>query len=190
MTKMLNPRVGTLVFIILAAAATRLLPHPPNLTAMTALALFGGSYFSDRRLAFMVPLVALLLSDVALGLYWSWSFMAIQPHMWVQYLTFLLIVGMGMTWLRDKRGPLRIGLVTLAASCAFYVITNFFEWVFQPWYPKTAAALVLSYVAAIPFFRNALIGDLVYTALLFGGFHLLERRYAVLRRPQVPAHSL
>src|SRR5262245_55356575 len=73
---MLNPRVGTLALMVLAAAATRLLPHPPNLTAMTALALFGGSYFSDRRLAFGVPLLALLLSDLTLGLYWNWSFMA------------------------------------------------------------------------------------------------------------------
>ena len=177
---MLDPRVGTLVFIVLAAAATRLLPHPPNLTAMTAIALFGGSYFSDRRLAFAVPMLALLLSDIALGFWFSWSFMAVQPHMWVQYATFALIVGMGLL-LRERRGFVRVGLVTLAASCTFFVITNFFEWVFQPWYPKTAAGLAASYVAAIPFFRNTLVGDLVFTALLFGGFHLLERRYAFLR---------
>lgn len=177
---MLNPRVGTLVFMILAAATTRLLPHPPNLTAMTALALFGGSYFSDRRLAFIVPMVVLLLSDIALGVYWSWSFMAFQPHMWVQYATFVLIVGMGLLLLK-QRSFVRVGLVTLAASCVFFLLTNFGEWVFQPWYPKTAAGLAASYVAAIPFFRNALIGDFIYGALLFGGFRLLERRYAFLR---------
>jgi hypothetical protein len=178
---MLNPRVGTLVLMILAAAATRLLPHPPNLTAMTALALFGGSYFSDRRMAFVVPMLALLLSDIALGVYWSWSFKAVQPHMWVQYLTFLLIVGMGLMLLK-RRTFARVGLVTLAASCVFFVITNFAEWVFQPWYPKTAAGLTASYVAAIPFFRNAVIGDLLYSTLLFGGFHVLESRYAILRK--------
>ncbi|MEO6186090.1 MAG: DUF6580 family putative transport protein, partial [Steroidobacteraceae bacterium] len=133
---MFNPRVGTLVFMILAAAATRLLPHPPNFTAMTALALFGGSYFSDRRLAFVVPMLVLLLSDIALGLYWSWSFMAIQPHMWVQYAAFLLIVGMGTVLLR-QRSFSRVAIVTLAASCVFFALTNFAEWMFQPWYPKT-----------------------------------------------------
>ncbi len=185
---MLNPRVGTLVFMILAAAATRLLPHPPNLTAMTALALFGGSYFSDRRLAFIVPMLVLLLSDLALGVYWSWSFKAIQPHMWVQYVTFMLIVGMGAVLLK-QRSFARVGLVTLAASCVFFALTNFAEWVFQPWYPKTAAGLAASYVAAIPFFRNAVIGDLLYGGLLFGGFRLLEMRFSSLRLQAGPLRA-
>ena len=185
---MLNPRVGTLGLIVLAAAATRLLPHPPNLTAMTALALFGGACFADRRLAIAVPMLALLVSDIALGLFWSWSFKAVQPHMWIQYLAFMLIVGMGFL-LSHKRGVVRVGLVTLAASCVFFLITNFGEWVFQPWYPKTAEGLASSYIAAIPFFRNALIGDLLYSALLFGGFHLLEDRFAALRRPAIATAS-
>jgi hypothetical protein len=179
---MLNPRFGTLMFIVLAAAATRLLPHPPNLTAMTALALFGGAHFADRRLAIGIPLLVLALSDLTLGLYWQWDFRAVQGHMWVQYLSFLGIVGMG--WLlRNSRSVVRVGAITLASSCLFFVVTNFAEWAFQPWYPKTAAGLAASYVAGIPFFRNMLIGDLAYTALMFGGFALLERRFAVLRAP-------
>ena len=62
-TGMLDPRLSTLITMIAAAAATRLLPHPPNMTSVTALALFGGAYFSNRRLAFIVPLIALLGSD-------------------------------------------------------------------------------------------------------------------------------
>jgi len=179
---MLNPRFGTLMFIVLAAAATRLLPHPPNLTAMTALALFGGAHFSDRRLAIGMPVLALLLSDLALGLLWQWDYRAIQGHMWVQYASFLAIVGMGFL-LRERRGVLRVGAVALSASCLFFLVTNFGEWAFQPWYPKTAAGLAASYVAGIPFFRNMLIGDLAWTALMFGGFAMLERRFSALRAP-------
>jgi len=181
---MLNPRLGTLILIILAAAATRLLPHPPNMTSMTALALFGGAYFSDRRLAFAVPLITLFLSDLALGLYWSWSIMAVQSHMEVQYLAFALIVALGFT-LQQRRTPLRIGGTMLLASVGFFIITNFGEWAFQPLYPKTLDGLIACYAAAIPFFRNSLVGDLVYTAILFGGFHLLESRFVVLRAPPV-----
>lgn len=177
---MLNPRFGTLMFIVLAAAATRLLPHPPNVTAITALALFGGAHFSDRRLAIGMPIAALLVSDIALGLYWRWDWHAMQGHMWVQYASFLAIVGMGFL-LRGSRGVLRVAGVTLSASVLFFVVTNFGEWAFQPWYPKTAGGLAASYVAGIPFFRNMLAGDLAYTALMFGGFALLERRFAVLR---------
>jgi hypothetical protein len=183
---MLNPRFGTLVFIVLAAAATRLLPHVPNVTAMTALALFGAAHFSDRRLAIGVPLAVLLLSDIALGLYWQWDFRALQGHMWVQYASFLAIVGMGFM-LRRSRGAVRVGAVTLGASVLFFVVTNLGEWAFQPWYPKTAAGLAASYVAGIPFFRNMLLGDLAYSALMFGGFALLERRFAVLRTPRFSA---
>jgi len=90
------------MFIVLAAAATRLLPHPPNVTAITALALFGSAHFSDRRLAIGVPLAALLVSDIALGFYWQWDFRAVQGHMWVQYASFLAIAGMGFL-LRQSR---------------------------------------------------------------------------------------
>lgn len=177
---MLNPRLGTLVAMIVMAAATRLLPHPPNLTSITAVALFGGAYFSDRRLAFIVPFVALLVSDLVLGWYYSWSFMAFQPHMWVQYVAFGLVVLLGMS-LRNSLGAARIGGTMLAASCLFFIVTNFGEWVFQPWYPKTTQGLVDAYVAAIPFFRNSLLGDALYVALLFGGFRLLEWNIVALR---------
>ena len=181
---MLNPRLRTLVLMILGAAATRLLPHPPNLTPITALALFGGAQFADRRLAYAVPLLALLLSDLLLGIYWSWSSMAWQPHMWLQYLCFALIVTLGLR-LQQRAGALRIGGTMLAASLLFFVVSNFGEWVFQPWYPKTFAGLVACYVAAIPFFGNTLLGDILYTVLLFGGFHLLEGRFASLREPRL-----
>jgi hypothetical protein len=77
-TIMFNPRMNTLITMIVAAAATRLIPHPPNMTSVTALALFGGAYFADRRLAFIVPLIALLASDFLLGFY---------QHMEVPYLS-------------------------------------------------------------------------------------------------------
>lgn len=183
---MLNPRLRTLILMVLGAAATRLLPHPPNMTSIAALALFGGAQFADRRLAFAVPLLALGLSDLALGVYWNWSTMAWQPHMWVQYLAFALVVALGMV-LRQRRTVTRVAVATLAASTLFFVLTNLAEWVFQPWYPKTAAGLTACYVAAIPFFGNTLLGDLFYSGLLFGAWHWLESRYAALRAPAVVA---
>ena len=53
--------------MILVAAASRLVPHPPNFAPITALALFSGAKFSDKRLALLVPLTALVLSDTVLG---------------------------------------------------------------------------------------------------------------------------
>jgi hypothetical protein len=179
-TNMRNPRLTTLILMIIAAAATRLVPHPPNMTSVTALALFGGAYFSNRRLAFVVPLLALLVSDFILGFY---------RHMKIPYLSFALIVCIGLQ-LQRHRTAARIAGAALLSALVFFIVTNFGVWAFDALYPKTIPGLVACYVAAIPFFRNTLLGDLMYTAVLFGGFQLLESRCVALREQGVPISSL
>jgi hypothetical protein len=174
---MLKPRWTVLAAMILAAALSRLIPHPPNLASISAVALFGGAYFSDRRMAFAVPLAALFLSDLALGFY---------PHMEVGYLSFALIVCIGQ-WLRTKRSPARITGAALASSVLFFITSNFGVWAFSSLYPKTVEGLTACYVAAVPFFWNTVQGDLFYTTLLFGGFTLLERRFSTLRDEPSPS---
>jgi hypothetical protein len=168
---MIKPRFLVLISMVLAAAASRLIPHPPNMTSVTAVALFGGAYFSDKRLAFLVPLSALLLSDLVLGFY---------HHMEVVYLSFALIVAIGLT-LQRRRTVLPIAGAALASSVLFFILTNFWVWAFDAFYPKTFDGLVACYTAAIPFFRNTLLGDAVYTCILFGGFALLESQLPALR---------
>ncbi len=168
---MSKPRLLVLVLMILAAAASRLIPHPPNLASITAVALFGGAYLSDKRLAFLIPMAALFLSDLVLGLY---------AHMEIIYGSFALVVCIGLL-LRRKRTPLRVAGATLLGSILFFVITNFGGWAFGSLYPKTVAGLVTCYVAAIPFFQNTLVGDAFYTAVLFGGLVLAERWIPALR---------
>ena len=168
---MTKPRLLVLVGMILAAAASRLIPHPPNVASITAVALFGGAYLSDKRLAFLVPVAALFLSDLVLGLY---------SHMEVIYGSFILVVCVGLM-LRRKRTPLRLAGAALSSSIIFFVITNFGVWAFGSLYPKTMAGLATCYVAAIPFFQNTLVGDALYTAVLFGGFALAERWIPALR---------
>jgi hypothetical protein len=173
---MLNPRFFALITLILAAAATRLLPHPPNMTSLSAVALFGGAYFADRRLAFLVPLGALFLSDLILGFY---------GHMEVVYLAFLLVVCIGL-WLQKHRSVLTIAGASIASSVVFFLVTNFVWFhIGDTPYPLNFQGMIESYVAALPFFRNTVLGDLLYTGLLFGGFALLERRFDSLK--ELPA---
>src|SRR6266446_6482968 len=102
---MSKPRFVVLACMILAAALSRLIPHPPNIASVTAVALFGGAYFSDQRLAFLVPLAALFLSDLVLGFY---------RHMEVVYSSFALIVCIGL-WLQQNRSVLHIAGAALAS---------------------------------------------------------------------------
>jgi hypothetical protein len=177
---MLKPRIALLISMVLAAAATRLMPHPPNLTSISAVALFGGAYFSDKRLAFLVPLAALFASDLVLGLY---------AHMEFQYVAFALIVCIGL-WLQPRRRILPVAGAAIVSSGLFFALTNFGTWATSGMYPHTIAGLVACYAAAIPFFWNTLAGDLFYTALLFGGFALLERTFPVLREAASPRAAL
>ena len=177
---MLRPRLAVLIVMILAAAFSRLIPHPPNMASVTAVALFGGAYFSDRRLAFLVPLAALFLSDLVLGFY---------HHMEVVYSSFALIVFIGL-WLQKKRSALHIAGAAMVSSILFFLLTNFGVWAFDSLYPMTLNGLIACYVAAIPFFRNTLQGDLLYTAILFSGFALLEYRFTALRETAATTGAL
>ncbi len=68
----------------------------------------------------------------------------------------------------------------------FYLVTNFAVWTFDSLYPKTWDGLIACYTAAIPFFRNSLIGDIFFAAVLFGGFAVLERFWVSLREAREP----
>ena len=152
--------------LILLAALSRLLPHAPNVAPITALALFSGVYL-ESKYAFTVPLAAMFISDLFIGFYSGME--------WV-YGSFLCIGFIGL-WLRSHR---RIGMTagaTLAGSILFFIVTNLGVWVSsQVTYPHTIAGLMDCYAAGIPFFRNTVIGDLVYVGSMFGSF-ALARRY-------------
>ena len=175
-------RLMVVMGMVVAAAFSRVVPHPPNVTPIAAMALFGGAYAGNRKLAYLLPLAAMLLSDGVLGYtVYGATLLTSQP---VVYGCLLATAGMG-TLIRDRRSPLQIGAVTLASSIMFYLVTNFAVWAAGTLYPLTWSGLTACYVAAIPFFRNSLLGDLGFAAVLFGGFHLLETSYPALQEQQV-----
>jgi len=175
-------RFLVLVGMILAAAASRLSPHPPNFAPIGAMALFGGACFATRRVAFLVPLVAMFVSDLAIG--WLSGDLSLGLHRLIPvvYGSFALIVCLGF-WLRRRRKAVPIAGAAVAGSVLFFVLTNLGVWVLGSSYPKSWDGLVACYVAAIPFFRNTLLGDAGYATVLFGGLALAERGFPALREP-------
>jgi len=179
-TKLLTPGLMVLTGMILVAAFSRLIPHPPNFTAIGAMALFGGTYFDRKSWAFAVPLTAMFLSDIVIGFH---------PGMYAVYLSFILIVMIGIS-LRDKKKirqdsvlPRRVGnifLASVSASVLFFIITNFALWLTGILYPKTALGLAECFIAAIPFFHYTLLGDLLYVGVLFGAFELAKMKFPKL----------
>jgi hypothetical protein len=179
----MNIRPILLAGLIVLAALSRLLPHPPNFAPITALAVFGAIRYADRRAAVLTPLAALLVSDLVrevlyrYGLVPEWG---IYRGMWVVYGTTALIALMGRLAC-GTRSPGLIAGTTLAGSCLFFLLTNFAVWARGTTYPHTAEGLVACYTAALPFFRNALLGDAFFATALFGGWALAEARFPALR---------
>ena len=167
----MNPRLATLIGILLVAALFRVLPHPPNVAPIAAMALFAGAYFTDRKLALILPFAALLLSDLVIGFHSTMVFV---------YAAFAATVGIGLL-LQTRRRVLPIAGAALGSSVLFFLVTNFGSWLSHGMYPLTGEGLMAAYTAGIPFFRNTLIGDLAFVALFFGGFALAERYIPALR---------
>lgn len=162
------------VILIVAASISRLIPHPMNFAPITAIALFGGIYF-DRRFAPILPLSALLISDYFLGMY--------EGILWV-YGSFILVVAIGMIARTHKSIPVIAGS-TLAGSLLFFFITNFGVWQSGILYPLTWDGIVACYVAALPFFRNTVLGDIFYVTVLFGVYEFGLRYIPQLRAAKI-----
>ena len=166
-----HSRIVALLGAILAAAALRLVPHPPNFTPIGAMALFSGAYLGRRALAFVAPLGAMLLSDAIIGFY---------SGFWITYLAVALIALLGSIAL-NRRSVIRVGLASIAGSILFFLVSNFGTWALSGMYAHTLSGLGACYVAAVPFFQNTIAGDLFYATLLFGGFHVVELLVPKLR---------
>lgn len=162
------PRTALVVLLIVLAALSRLLPHPPNFTPVEAMGLFAGAWLADRRLAFLVPLLAMALADLFLGL-----------HSGMPVIYALIAFNV---WLGLRLGPApsaaRIGGYGLFAATVFFVVSNFAVWAMGAghYYSQDLAGLLLCYTLALPFFGYTLAGMAVYCLLLFGGMALLQRQ--------------
>ena len=152
------------LLLILIGVLSRIVPHPANVTAVGALAVFSGArYGTTKALAIIVG--TMLVSDAVLGFH---------AVMWATYGSFALSVILASLLLR-KQSVARIAGVTLISSILFYLVTNFAVWVVPgSMYPKTVAGLLESYIMALPFFRNSLIGDISYSAIFFGSYALMK----------------
>ena len=157
-------------FLVLLGAGSRLLVkldtgYPWNFHAIIAVALFAGFYFRSAATAACVPLMAMLLSDQVLGGY--------EPAVMAAVYGGLLFPILWRSVLRDRLSPLRIGGAAISSSLFFFLVSNFGVWM---WGQALHGPSTLSrcYVEALPFFKNEVAGDLLFSAVLFGAYLLMH----------------
>lgn len=150
------------MLIIIFAVVMRLLPHPPNVAPIAAMALFGGVYV-NKKYALVVPLIAMFISDIFLGFY---------PEIIFVYGSFLLIGLIGL-WLRNHKTFRNVLFASIGSSILFFIITNFGVWLMGSMYDKSFAGLLEAYTMGLPFFRNTLLGDLGFVGIFFGSYEYM-----------------
>ena len=186
-TLALGPLVLTAMIVL--AALSRLLPHPPNFSPIEAVALFGSAYFACRGWALLVPLLAMFASDCVLGLINGGIYFEYfaNAHFLAIYASIVLSTLLGFG-LRGRVNGVRVLGFSLAGSVLFFLITNAAVWATASNLAETPACysgLLPCYVAGLPFFQWTVLGTLFYSALLFGGFALLRMRVPQLRAQTV-----
>ena len=180
----INIRFGVLLLLVLFAAFSRLIPHPPNFAPIGAMAMFGAAYFSKKYIALIIPVLAMWLSDIVINntiyaQYFEGFTFFYQGFYWTY--TAFIIIGIVSFFVLKKVKLKNVVLASFLAALLFFVISNFGVWFSGTLYPKSFGGLINCYIAAIPFFKNTLMGNLVYSFVLFGSFELAQYKYPQLK---------
>ena len=150
--------------ILVLALVSRFLPHPPNFTPILAIALFGGAIFKSKKIALVVPIAAVFLSDLVLGLHES---------MIAVYLCLGVFMYMGMKL--NRKSSKSVATNAIATAVIFFIVTNFTVWAFGGIYELSLSGLMLSYSLALPFFNWNMLSTLLFSGVLFGAYNLFEK---------------
>ncbi len=162
------------VLFVIIGLLFRLIPHAANFSPIFAIALFGGVYLADRRLALLIPVLALFVSDLFIGFY--------SPVVMASVYAGMILTSLLGLWLKGHKSVINIFGTATASALLFFLISNFGVWL-NPvsGYTKDLAGLIQCFVLALPFLKNTLASNLLYSAVLFGGFELTV--LAMKRKP-------
>lgn len=187
------PRTAVLLLFIVAAGTLRLLFNAntafstlSNFSALGAMALFGGAYFTQPGKAIGFPLLTLLVSDLVLQhtVFSAYSNGLLYRGWYWVYGAFALMAITGR-WLIKKVTASSVLLSAFACVLIHWIVTDFGVWLGSALYPQTLAGFGACLVAAIPFELNFLAGTLVYSLVMFGSFEWLQQKKGVLKSTAV-----
>ena len=155
-----------IIFFIILGILTRLIPHPPNFTALGAITIFAGAFIIDKRLSFFIPIITMLISDLILGY-------EIQVSV---YISFIIMVRLG-NLLKNDKGPNKIIPIAIIGSIVFFIITNFTVFMTSNMYTKDIFGLLQCYTLAIPFFTYSLISTALFSLLIETGYKFYKIKF-------------
>ncbi|MCF8331370.1 MAG: hypothetical protein K9H84_02875 [Bacteroidales bacterium] len=175
-------RTKTLKFIlpitlVILASVTRLIPHPGNFTPIIAIGLYGASKFSKNKIfAFIVPLFAMLLSDVFINKIMLGNWTLLYEGVLFNYAAIIGVVLMS-TFIYNKKGSSfrKTSVSIFSGNFLFYLISNFGVFMSFSIYPGTFQGLAAAYIAGLPFLINQLVATIVWSGVLFGADYMFAK---------------
>lgn len=182
-------QIALVAVLIITTALLRVVNaemHFYNFVPVAALGLFSGSMLQHKRIAYLIPLSAMLLSDAGLALFThTQGFYGISQI--VNYLALALVTFLG-TFL-VKRNALQITGYSLTGSMIFFLLSNFGTFL-SGYYGFSVNGLIECYTMAIPFYQNEMattfflnsfVGDLSFSFIAFGISYLALNRLTIAR---------
>ena len=192
--KQIQPRFIVLLLFIVAGGVLRVLAAGQltpfsNFSPLGAMALFGGAMFADKWKSYLFPLLALFLSDVIMmkTVYAAYADGFLFEGWYWNYIGFAAMVLIGQLVIRNVKVLPVLGASILAAV-VYWLIVDFGTWM-RPTsidmttglpFSRDFAGLMKCYALGIPFIKNTLISNVVYSGIFFGLFSWLENRVPAL----------
>ena len=159
-----NKYILILSLIIVTALSNILLTNIPNFSPIASVALFSGFYLSNKKLALLIPIACILVSDYFIGFH---------SLMWAVYISFALTVIMGIK-MKTSSGK-NVIINSVLSSLVFFLITNSAVWMMGGFYTSDLSGLALCLSMGIPFYKYTLLSSLIFSTALFGGFQILNQ---------------
>lgn len=180
--KMNKTTIWYFVILIIAAAIYRVTPlREYGFAPHYAMALFGGAVLKDRKWAFALPLFSMFISDALYEILYQNGLSSIKGFysgQWLNYLEFASIVVIGF-FMKRITIP-NIAAYSLIAPTWFFLLSNFTVWAGAKTIPQTWAGLLNTYVLGIPFYGQSIVSTIVFSAVFFGAWYLLNRNKSVV----------
>lgn len=181
----MNKKILTLVIgAVLFSVVYRVMPYrPDNFNPLLALTLFGGFVFAnDKKWAFIIPVVTMLLSDVVYQLMYVNGLGSVKGfYGWWQVANYASLVAMSFIGFKINAVNIKqIGFAGTAAAVVFFILSNFFVWAEGMGYQHSYSfsGLMQCYTNGLPFFRASLTGTLLFSTILFSSYSVIYRTSA------------
>lgn len=192
----INSRLIIFTGILVALATACKYFFGPNLdwsgfSPVIAIALFSGMIIkqkparmtrSDGDMSFMLPLLALFISDAVIQLLYSqnlFPYAGFYSGQWENYL--ILLVSTLIGWALKGRNYSSLIAGAIAAPTVFFLLSNFGVWMGpQVTYTKDFIGLMNCYEAGLPFYRNSLIATLLFLPVILFVYNYLIKKKVVL----------